>query len=177
MKCPYCNQENDKNSSYCWNCGKKIDFEPHEDKVRKQTTSEKFLIRLSRVVLSISLFLLFLSIIGLFIYDVTVLYGYPTPDSNGYYEWTHPTYKSDGEQAVSVLVSPIKRIGNINYGSRYTRHYDSGAEVESNLERHIAIAKERYEDGQQNIMLDLLLVSIVILVIERYVTRVCTPKP
>lgn len=177
MKCPYCNQENDNNSSYCWNCGKKIDFEPHEDKIRKQTAGERFILRLSRVILSISLFLLFFSFLGLFIYDVTVLYGYPTSDSKGYYVWTHPTYKSDGVQAVSVIVTPIKRFGDFFSGNRYTRHYENGAEVKSNLERQIAIATYRYKDAQKNITLIILLVSIAILVIERYVTKICTPKP
>lgn len=183
MICPNCKKENGSGSKFCMYCGTRLpqsvrqtiteQSEEAPTKVhRTQTAGEKALISVFRRLLYISIALLVLSVVSKVVYQESITYGYPTLNSNGYYT-VHST-KGSGEQWVCIRIYPLFKVEGLNLGIR-TRSYDTGAEVDADMNQLHEAALDNYQDNVNTCIVFMIIATIVIFLIGRYVTRTCTP--
>lgn len=187
MICPCCKKRIKSGSKFCMYCGAKI-FQSAKQTINEKyysndastlvnalpTAGKKTLITFSKWLLYISVALLVLSVISKFVYQETIIYGYPTADSDGYY-LVHNT-EGPGEQWVYVRVYPISKVvEGVFMGSR-VKSFDTRSEVDSSINQLRAAALDEYQDNMNSCIIVMIIATIVIAVLERLIVRNCKPQ-
>ena len=178
MICPSCKKKYESGSKFCMYCGAELPVTEQENYVqirsnRKQTSGERTLISVSHWMLYVSIVLLVLSVICKVVYQESITYGYPTVDSEGYY-LVHDS-KGNGEQWVRIGIYPLFKVEGMALGLS-GKHYKTVSELDSNMNQLREAALEDYQNNINDCILFMIIATIAIFVLGKYVTKICTPQ-
>ena len=178
MKCQKCKLENAEGSKFCINCGAPLteqqvekkheikkdihtstdtkDPGDHKDKKKRERTfGEKFFVYFTHTALFLSaLFFIFILL------------------AKVSYKETVNQRDRDGEIDVVVSISPT-----IGWGRTAAWAYDvAPSEIDSKAAALRPIAISKYQNMINDGLLYSFIILVIVLIIDRYVTKICTPK-
>lgn len=164
MKCQKCKNDNPEGSKFCMICGAPLDIQQTQEKKevvkRERTFGEKVFVFITHTALCLAALSFLFILFSKFSYKESV-----------------NQRERDGEIDVIVMITPP--IIDMLFAGSYAveRAYDvSPSEIDSKVAYLKPLAINKYQDMMNEGLLYSFIILVIVLIIDRYVTKMCTPN-